>query len=120
MRGVFVLFLGLAACSSGSGVDSGKALSALSDQEYSSVCNYYNTKAKALIGQKCGSNNQTVSDRQAAPIACGTTNVLLNSSCPAKVGDVEACINSTDACVAVGANAPSGQCLVVNNCFPNR
>ena len=106
----------LVACSGGSGVDSGTALSALSDADYTKLCNWYNGKADALNNQKC--DNAVVMNVKHIP--CGTTNVLKNSACPAKVGDVEGCMNSTDACVATGKNAPSGQCIVVNNCFPSR
>jgi hypothetical protein len=106
----------LVACSGGSGVDGSQSVASLSDGDYTKLCTWYNGKADALNNQKC--DNTVVMNFPHIP--CGTTNVLKNSSCPAKVGDVESCMNSTDACVATGKNAPSGQCIVVNNCFPAR
>jgi hypothetical protein len=58
---------------------------------------------------------------QVNSIPCGTdTNLLAGSSCAARVADVEACVNSMSACVATGKDQPSGQCIIVNNCFPKR
>lgn len=111
-----LVVVAIAACSGGSGVDGGKTVPSLTDAEYTKLCTYYNQKAKELVGQKC----DTVAVTQTQTIPCGSTNVLSGSSCAARVADVEACINSTDACVATGRNQPAGQCVVVNNCFPKR
>ena len=112
----FAIVVALTGCSGGSGVDSGKTVPSLTGDEYTKLCTFYNQKAHDLIGQKC--DTQTVTQFRTIP--CGTTNLLAGSSCAARVADVEACINSTDACVATGRNQPSGNCIVVNNCFPNR
>lgn len=103
-------------CSGGSGVDGNKTIPQLTDQEYTSLCTYYNNKAKELVGKQC--DNTTV--MQVNSIPCGSTNELAGSACAARVGDVESCVNNMSACVATGKDQPSGQCIVVNNCFPKR
>ncbi len=110
------IVVAVAGCSGGSGVDSGKTVPSLTDAEYTKLCTFYNQKAHELVGKKC--DTQAITEPPAIP--CGMTNQLAGSSCAARVSDVEACINSTDACVVTGKNQPSGQCIVVNNCFPKR
>jgi len=110
-----LLILPLLACSGGSGVDGGLALTSLSDADYVKVCTYYNTKAAQInMGAKCSSNNQ---QPNVALLPCGSMNDTRSyGGCSAKVEDAENCINSLDACKATAAdNLPQG-CVLLGNC----
>lgn len=106
----------LTACSGGSGAPSSETVPQLSDADYTSLCTYYNAKVNDLVGKQCDSTTVM----QVKSIPCGTTNLLKGSSCAARVTDVESCVNGMNACVATGKDSPSGQCIIVNNCFPKR
>jgi hypothetical protein len=110
-----LLFLPLLACSGGSGVDSGKSLSALSNEDYTKVCTYYNNKAADVEKGTC-SNTMAKPSIQRLP--CGSMNDVRGSgTCAVKVSDVEGCINGMNACAAAGAEKPPQECILIGNCI---
>lgn len=111
MRSALLLLPLAVACSSGSGVSSGTALSALSQDDYAKVCAYFNSKTQPLVGQTCLDTQEKV--LRVLYIDC-TRNPFVGTTCTATVGDVESCA-SRDACGVLSTNVKE-ECKRVAMC----
>lgn len=104
------------ACSSGSGVSSGQALSSLSQDDYAKVCTYFNSKSQALVGQTCMATQVKVLrvlyiDCDHNPFASASAD---GGACAATVSDVESCA-SRDACAVLSSDVKE-ECKRVAMC----